>query len=124
LSKLNQKRYSESLWKGLFYTFTWFYCLYLLKYRYNYFDEPYFIWDGKLNLHLKKKKFIFVCNLDWSSGMIIPFDIKLIYIIECGFYIHSIYATCYMDHKRKDFFIMIIHHIVTITLIAVSYAIR
>ena len=56
--------------------------------------------------------------------MIVPFNIKLIYIIECGFYFHAIYATLFMDHKRKDFYIMIIHHIVTIALIVLSYAIR
>ncbi len=56
--------------------------------------------------------------------MIIPFDIKLIYMIECGFYIHAIYATFFMDHKRKDFYIMIIHHVTTIILIVLSYGIR
>jgi len=70
----------------------------------------------------KKKKKLF--NLDWSTDMVIPFDIKLMYFIQCGFYLHSIYATLYMDYKRKDFYVMLIHHVLTMTLILVSYATR
>ena len=51
-------------------------------------------------------------------------DIKLLYFIECGFYLHSIYATLYMDTVRKDFMVMIIHHVLTMTLITFSYATR
>ncbi|CAF1139737.1 unnamed protein product [Adineta ricciae] len=106
LTLANEKKFSESAWKFLFYTWAWCYCCYLVKYRYNYFDEPYSVWDN------------------WSAGMFVPFDIKILYFIQCGFYIHSIYATLYLDSKRKDFYIMILHHVITATLIFVSYAIR
>jgi ceramide synthetase len=56
--------------------------------------------------------------------MNVPFDIKLMYFVQCGFYLHSIYATLYMDYKRKDFYAMLIHHVLTMTLIFVSYATR
>jgi ceramide synthetase len=56
--------------------------------------------------------------------MIVPFDIKLMYFVQCGFYLHSMYATLYMDYKRKDFYVMILHHVLTMTLIFVSYATR
>ncbi|UJR19075.1 hypothetical protein I4U23_022206 [Adineta vaga] len=102
----NEKKFSESTWKFLFYTCSWSYCFYLVKYRYNYFDEPYLVWDN------------------WSVGMFVPFNIKILYFIQCGFYIHSVYATIYLDSKRKDFYIMILHHIITTILIFVSYAIR
>lgn len=62
--------------------------------------------------------------LDWESGMEIPFDIKFMYFVQCGFYLHSIYGTIYMDSKRKDFVAMLIHHVLTMTLIFVSYATR
>ena len=62
--------------------------------------------------------------LDWSSDMSVPFDIKLMYFVQCGFYLHSIYGTLYMDYKRKDFYAMLIHHVLTMTLIFVSYATR
>ena len=67
---------------------------------------------------------VLVFALDWSSGMIVPFDIQLMYFVQCGFYLHSIYATLYMDHKRKDFYVMLLHHVLTMTLIFVSYATR
>ena len=56
--------------------------------------------------------------------MYVPFDIKLMYFVQCGFYLHSIYGTLYMDYKRKDFYVMLLHHVLTMTLIFVSYATR
>ncbi len=63
-------------------------------------------------------------DLDWSPRMMVPFDIKLMYFVQCGFYLHSIYGTLYMDYKRKDFYVMLIHHVLTMILIFVSYATR
>ncbi|CAF0791647.1 unnamed protein product [Rotaria sordida] len=106
LTPINKKKYPESIWKTVFYTFTWSFNLYLLTYRYDYFHQPYLIWD------------------DWIPGMDIPFDIQLMYFIQCGFYLHSVYATIYMDYKRKDYYAMLLHHVLTMALISVSYATR
>ncbi|CAF3032443.1 unnamed protein product [Rotaria socialis] len=106
LKRVDKKKFPESAWKCFFYTCTWSYCVYLLHYRYTFFHEPHLIWD------------------DWSPGMTVPFDIRLMYFVQCGFYLHSIYATLYMDYKRKDFYVMLLHHVVTMTLIFVSYATR
>jgi ceramide synthetase len=56
--------------------------------------------------------------------MQIPDEIQWLYFIECGFYFHSIYATIFMDIKRKDFVVMLFHHILTMVLIIVSFATR
>ena len=56
--------------------------------------------------------------------MLVPDDIKLLYFLECAFYVHSIYATFCMDQIRKDFIAMIIHHVLTIALIMFSYSTR
>lgn len=56
--------------------------------------------------------------------MPIPQEIQWLYLIECGFYLHSIYATLYMDTKRKDFLVMLFHHFLTIILIVVAYGTR
>jgi ceramide synthetase len=56
--------------------------------------------------------------------MEVPMDIKILYFVETGFYLHSIYATIYMDEKRKDFVIMLMHHIATIALLALSYGFK
>ena len=56
--------------------------------------------------------------------MVIPYDVKFLYYLECGFYLHSIYATLFMDQIRKDFAVMILHHVLTMALIVFSYATR
>ena len=106
--KSSREKFPESAWKFLFYTMTWTYVAYLLIFsgRYDYFTKPWLIWQ------------------DWEIGMPVPDDVTLIYFVECGFYLHSIYATLYMDTFRKDFWVMIIHHVLTMTLILFSYATR
>lgn len=61
---------------------------------------------------------------DWKKGMDVPTDIAIAYLLQCSFYGHSIYATAYMDTWRKDSVVMLLHHVVTLTLIALSYAFR
>ncbi|KAL7992965.1 hypothetical protein Chor_017221, partial [Crotalus horridus] len=61
---------------------------------------------------------------DWERGMEVPLDIALTYLIQGSFYAHSIYATLYMDAWRKDSVVMLIHHVVTLTLIVFSYIFR
>lgn len=106
--KADREKFPESFWKFIVYSGTWSYCCHLLYFsgKYNFFLEPDDIWD------------------DWSLGMSVPWDISLIYFIECGFYVHSIYATLFMDTWRKDLPVMIIHHVLTLVLITVSYATR
>jgi len=104
----DRTKFSESFWKTIVYAILWTYVADLLIFsgKYDYFIHPENIWD------------------DWTLGMPIPDDITLIYFVECGFYLHSIYGTIYMDEKRKDFFVMLLHHVLTMTLIIVSYATR
>lgn len=61
---------------------------------------------------------------DWKQGMEVPTDIAIAYLLQCSFYGHSLYATAYMDTWRKDSVVMLLHHVVTLTLIASSYAFR
>ena len=98
----------ESAWKFLAYGILWLYCSYLIVFsgRYDYFTKAYAIWD------------------DWELNMTIPDDIRYLYFVECGFYLHSVYATIYMDTKRKDTNVMLLHHFLTMVLITVSYATR
>lgn len=67
--------------------------------------------------------FLPVCP-DWKSGMSVPADIAIAYLIQGSFYGHSIYATVYMDAWRKDSAVMVVHHIITLALIIFSYAFR
>lgn len=61
---------------------------------------------------------------DWKSGMTVPTDIAIAYLIQGSFYGHSIYATVNMDEWRKDSAVMVVHHIITLALISFSYAFR
>ena len=63
-------------------------------------------------------------TLGWQKGKDVPTDIAIAYLMQCSFYGHSIYATAYMDTWRKDSVVMLLHHVVTLTLIACSYAFR
>ncbi|NWV03692.1 CERS1 synthase, partial [Ptilonorhynchus violaceus] len=60
----------------------------------------------------------------WRRGMEVPTDIAVAYLLQCSFYGHALYATAYMDTWRKDSLVMLLHHVVTLTLLASSYAFR
>ncbi|NXE99385.1 CERS1 synthase, partial [Menura novaehollandiae] len=95
----------ESAWKLLFYSLSWSYGIYLLFFT----DYPFF-YDPPSVFY------------DWQQGMEVPRDIAIAYLLQGSFYGHSIYATAYMDTWRKDSVVMLLHHVVTLTLIASSYA--
>ena len=54
----------------------------------------------------------------------VPADIKWLYLVEAGFYIHSIYATIFMDEWKKDSIAMLIHHVLADALIMFSLSFR
>ncbi|KAJ7993171.1 hypothetical protein DPEC_G00269650 [Dallia pectoralis] len=97
----------ESAWKLAFYTMSWSYSTYLLFFtNYTFFHNPPSVFYG------------------WKSGMMVPGDIAIAYLIQGSFYGHSIYATVYMDAWRKDSAVMVVHHVITLALITFSYAFR
>ncbi|XP_064252702.1 ceramide synthase 1 isoform X1 [Passer domesticus] len=97
----------ESAWKLLFYSVSWSYGAYLLFCTdYPFFHDPPSVFYG------------------WQRGMAVPGDIAVAYLLQGSFYGHSLYATAYMDTWRKDSLVMLLHHLVTLTLLASSYAFR
>ncbi|KAG0466617.1 hypothetical protein HPP92_018197 [Vanilla planifolia] len=50
--------------------------------------------------------------------------VKLFYIYQCGFYVYSVGALLIWETRRKDFSIMMSHHIITSILIGYSYLAR
>ncbi|XP_078114272.1 ceramide synthase 1-like isoform X2 [Sander vitreus] len=97
----------ESAWKLVFYTMSWSYSTYLLFFTsYSFFHDPPSVF------------------YNWKSGMSVPTDIAIAYLIQGSFYGHSIYATVYMDAWRKDSAVMVVHHILALALISFSYAFR
>ncbi|KAJ9175318.1 hypothetical protein P3X46_013883 [Hevea brasiliensis] len=50
--------------------------------------------------------------------------LELVYMCQCGFYIYSIAALLTWETRRKDFAVMMSHHVITVILIGYSYIAR
>ncbi|KIH56714.1 Longevity-assurance protein, partial [Ancylostoma duodenale] len=58
-----------------------------------------------------------------SEGVLPPIHraVLFIYASQAAFYIHSIYATLYLDIWRKDSWLMFAHHFVALSMLLLSY---
>ena len=142
LTKLNASKFPESAFKTIYYSCTWTYCLYLLivSGKYDYFQKPDSIWKGEdllfficvvfLSIYFKFWIFsafitmLFLFAIDWNPGMPVPMDITALYVVVFAFYLHSVYATLYVDRWRKDSVVMLFHHFLTMSLVGFSYGAR
>ncbi|KAG5398280.1 hypothetical protein IGI04_020094 [Brassica rapa subsp. trilocularis] len=91
----------ESLWKLLFYGACDIFVLKVL------FHEPWAT-DVKLYFH------------GWPNQEL-KLPIKLYYMCQCGFYMYAVAALLAWETRRKDFSVMMSHHVVTIILLVYSY---
>ncbi|KAK9908166.1 hypothetical protein WJX75_003679 [Coccomyxa subellipsoidea] len=94
-------KFCESLWKLTVYATLLSLGLYALH------DQPYLtdsteFWQG------------------WPSHSI-PDKVKLYYAVEGAFYTASVFMLLFWEERRKDFNAMLLHHVATSSLIAVSY---
>merc|ERR1712096_185152 len=97
----------ESAWKLLFYLTAWSYSAYILFYtQYTFFHNPQNIFKN------------------WDLNNSVPTEIRTCYMIQFSFYLHSVYATLYLDVWRKDSVLMMLHHGVTLLLVGFSYNYR
>lgn len=60
----------------------------------------------------------------WDTEKSVSWDIYSLYVSETGFYVHSIYATLWLDSTRKDAVVMMIHHVATLLLLLFSLGTR
>ncbi|XP_010107940.2 LAG1 longevity assurance homolog 2 [Morus notabilis] len=95
---------SESMWKLTYYASVE---AYILKITYN---EP---WFGDTKEYFR----------GWPDQEL-KLPLKLFYMCQCGFYIYSIAALLAWETRRKDFAVMMSHHIITVILIGYSYLTR
>ncbi|GAA0141824.1 transferase [Lithospermum erythrorhizon] len=98
-SKIN--KCSESMWKLIYYA-TAESCLLAATYNEPWFNDVTLFFRGWPNQELKS-------------------SIKIIYMCQCGFYTYSIAALLTWETRRKDFAVMMAHHVVTVILISYSY---
>ncbi|KAK9112784.1 hypothetical protein Scep_020303 [Stephania cephalantha] len=92
---------SESMWKLTYYTTAQVWIL-TIGYHETWFTNRSEYFEGWPNQELK-------------------LPLMLYYLCQCGFYVYSIAALLTWETRRKDFFIMMSHHIVTVLLIGFSY---
>jgi hypothetical protein len=95
---------SESMWKLAYYA-TVEACVLKVTYHEPWFRDAKELFRGWPNQEL-------------------PFPLKLIYMCQCGFYIYSIAALLTWETRRKDFSVMMSHHVITVFLIEYSYITR
>ena len=91
------------------------------EHKYFYYLERH--WNGMFDCctHNYIFKFRF---LEWIVGVNVPPEIYWIYIFEMGFYVHCLYATIFIETIRKDFVLLILHHVLTFGLLFYSYGVR
>lgn len=98
------RRVAETAWRFTFYTTIWFVGLSVL------WDQPQF-WDVNDSYR------------DWPHHHI-PDKIWYYYIVETGFYWALLFSTFAFDVRRSDFWEMMLHHMVTIVLLSMSWTIN
>lgn len=91
MNKDGSQKLPESLWKASVYTVTWVWAIYLIVTE-NYFFDLKTHWDG------------------WHPGQPVDLSLRWLYIVQIGFYIHSAYASVYLETIRTDFLVLMLHH--------------
>ncbi|XP_061193680.1 ceramide synthase 5-like [Saccostrea echinata] len=99
-SPSTMQKFTECSYHFMFYCTMFVYGLYIL------WDKSWF-WETKY------------CWIDWPKQNVTR-GVYWYYIIELGFY-WSLTFTLLIDHKRKDFKEMVVHHLVTMTLMYFSW---
>ncbi|KAL8167401.1 hypothetical protein V2J09_008900 [Rumex salicifolius] len=103
---------SESMWKLTYYA-TVEACILHFTYREPWFTntKEYFKgWPNQVVIRLSKER--------------LRLPLKLYYMCQCGFYLYSIAALLVWETRRKDFAVMMSHHVITVILIGYSYIAR
>jgi len=57
-------------------------------------------------------------------NLTVPTNIYAVYVVQISFYVHSLYATVFVDQWRRDSIVLIGHHIITAVLLIFSLSTR
>lgn len=58
------------------------------------------------------------------AALIVPRSVYIVYVVQISFYVHSLYATLFVDQWRRDSLVLIAHHIITVILLVFTLSIR
>ena len=63
---------------------------------------------------------------DWSKikNEAVPTSPAMLYAVVSGYYFQGIYVSLYVEERRKDTLVMVIHHFVTLFLVSFSFGMR
>lgn len=56
--------------------------------------------------------------------MVVEPALYWLYMFQLGFYSHFIFTTLFINTKRKDFFVLLLHHFLTLALLGWAYGVR
>ena len=60
----------------------------------------------------------------WHPEQTVDAGIYWLFTFEIGFYLHYMYGMMFLETKRKDFVVLMLHHILTIALIVGCYIVK
>jgi len=100
------EKWEMACWSLLFYVTATLYGLYCT------YNEPWLTKPARMWYDCDRLP----CNYDVSNALLLQYGLQL------GFYVQAVPALYVWDLKRKDFYQMLVHHLVTIGLI--SYSIK
>ncbi|KAI6656597.1 Ceramide synthase 1-like [Oopsacas minuta] len=108
MNEESRDKFPESLFRLISYIFIWSCTSYVILFsNYPILDDPDYMWS----------------DFSGVSTIIAP-DIFFVYVLQCGYYVHCAYANIALDVHRADFWALMLHHVVTLSLISFSYASR
>ena len=135
LNRDGREKLPESGWKFVFYLVSW--CsvahVVLVQEGGRFLQRPSSIWTGSAQPDLfipsirPHGLLIRVCSLSATEYRIessVPSSIYVIYAAQASFYLHSVYATLFLDVWRKDSLVLLLHHVITTVLLCVSWSAR
>jgi hypothetical protein len=98
LKASNYTKLEEAIMQVGFYTWGWTYNAAFL------FKQDWF-WNPIISF------------LDGFPRQTTEFEISFYYSLQIGWYLHGVYTHFFLDTKKSDFAIMIVHHVVTLSLL-------
>eukprot|EP00898_Chlorokybus_atmophyticus_P002454 jgi/Chlat1/3209/Chrsp22S03493 len=94
-------KWNDESWKFSYYLFTSCYAL-LVVYKEPWFTDTTHFWIGAPTQALSPQ-------------------LKYLYFVETAYYAYSAFAVAFVEDKKKDYWVMITHHVVTFGLLSYSY---
>jgi ceramide synthetase len=107
MTKENARKFPESSFNATMYSFAWLWELYIIA------TSPRSLFYDLASHYT-----------GWTKGGPVVADIYWLYMFQLGFYSHFLFATIFINTKRKDFWVLLLHHFLTLALTSWSYAVR